>query len=172
MNNKKYLRATDWRTNKEFSRELSTSHPLETKLDIYCPFDNTSLIKAEEKDTGETRYSCPSCQTDYSETKTESQPNINDFAKSYLKNIEQKINNLEKAKNDPVQRCDCSELEKLRQWYEWVADVNLVNLSEQDYKNNNSENQKQGKILDFNKKKDELRRKKITKLIIENSKSF
>lgn len=49
MDDKKYIKATDWRTDKEFSRELSSSHPLEKRLDIYCPFDNTPLIKSEEE---------------------------------------------------------------------------------------------------------------------------
>lgn len=75
--------------------------------------------------------------------------------------VKQKISQLEKAKTNLVQRCDCSELDKLKKWYEQVKDVNLVNLSEQEIK-----------IPDFQKEKDRIGRKNIIKKVIENTKSF
>lgn len=177
MSDKKYIKATDWRTNKDFYRKLNSSHPLETKLDIYCPFDNTPLIRSDEEslrkdDTKRISYECPSCQTNYSEIRLESQTNVNDFSKKYLQEIKQKMNQLEKAKTSYLERCDCSELDKLKQWYNWVRDVNLVNLSEQNYSNKHTDHQKTGKIVNLQEYNEKKRNNDITKKILKESKNF
>ncbi len=95
---KETIKYKHWKTGEKIEKELSFSHPSENKTDLFCPFDNTPIIRYHDGHGGK-GYECPNCGIEYG-ILSGTQENVDNFAKQYFEQIKNDLENLEKEKKN------------------------------------------------------------------------
>ena len=88
----KNIKYKHWKTGEELEHTLGTIMSIaEYKTDLFCPFDNTPIIRW--RDTKNKGHKCPNCCTSY-DIDFKSQEELNNYFQEHVRFIQEEVQNL------------------------------------------------------------------------------